>query len=100
MLISVQCKGKGERATHGVGGTSDDVDDRNSVEERLASDDIPEWTGPFEMCHGTTSSNVLWFEVKLHQNFQVFRGLETLLCLLCGGVNLRFSVKTPIDQPG
>jgi hypothetical protein len=41
VVISASTQVRG-RAAHGVGGTSDNVDDGDGVEEGLASDDIPE----------------------------------------------------------
>ena len=35
----------GREGSHSVGGTSDNIDDGNGVEERPASDDVPESVG-------------------------------------------------------
>ena len=50
-----------------------------------------EVSSSFEICLGSTSSgDVLWFDVKLHQIFQVFGSLYAFLSLLCGSVSLGF----------
>ena len=85
---------------YGVGRTSDDIDDGNSIEEGPASNDIPESADIDSHATGKQESNKLWLEIKLHQNFQVFRCFQTLLGFLCGEVNLCLSWKVRIGLPG
>jgi len=84
--------------TYSVGGTSDNVNNGNSIEEGLASNDIPE--GIDSRSRYSTNQrepNALWLDIKLHQILQVFGSFETLLSLFCGPVSLSFSGK--VSQP-
>ena len=84
--------------TYSVGGTSDNVDNGNGIEEGLAGNDIPEGVDSRSgYSRNQHEPNALWLDIKLHQILQVFGSFETLLSLLCGPVSLGFSRK--VSQP-
>ena len=98
MFINTQRTSELNSGTYSVGRTSDNVNDGNSVEEGLASNDIPE--GIDSRSRYSTNQhepNALWLDIKLHQILQVFGSFETLLSFLCGPVSLSFSGKA--SQP-
>ena len=98
MLVSTQCAGERNDGTHGVCGTSDNVNDSNSVEEGLASNDVPEGIAIGQgVLWIWEKSNALWLEIELHQIFQVFWGFETFLSLLCRNVSQIFTKKSQVD---
>jgi hypothetical protein len=79
--LDIGSSGDGQQVKHGIGGTSQDLNHRDRVEEGGTSQNVPE-------CELGSRLHVRrkplpWLDVTFKQHLEVRRSLETFLYLFC-----------------